>query len=65
MLEITTKRKKNKEKRMRRTKECLRDCQENIKYTNKGVPEGKGRESEKIFEEIIAGIFPNMGKETH
>ena len=44
MLEITTKRKKNKEKRMRRTKECLRDCQENIKYTNKGVPEGKERE---------------------
>ena len=30
-----------------------------------GVPEGKEREKgpEKIFEEIIAEKFPNMGKE--
>ena len=32
-----------------------------------GVPEGEEREKgpEKIFEEIIAENFPNMGKESH
>ena len=48
--------------------DSLRDLWDNIKGTNiciTGVPEGKEREKgpEKIFEEIIAESFPNMGKE--
>ena len=47
----------------------LRDLWDNIKCTNIhiiGVPEGQEREKgpEKIFEEIIAENFSNMGKET-
>ena len=60
----------NKEKRMTRNEDSLRDLWDNIKCTNiriTGVPEGEKREKgpEKIFEEIIAeNYFPNMGKET-
>ena len=48
----------NKEKRMRRNEDSLRDLWDNIKCTNIriiGVPEGEEREKgpEKIFEEII------------
>ena len=54
---------------MKRNEDSLRDLWDNIKWTNIhiiGVPEGKGREKvpEKIFEEIRAENFPNMGKET-
>ena len=54
---------------MKRTEEGLRDPFDNINCTNisiTGVPEGKERKKgpEKIFEEIIAKNFPNMGKET-
>ena len=53
---------------MKRNEDSLRDCWDNIKYTNIhiiGVPEGeeKGKGPKKIFEEIIAENFPNMGKE--
>ena len=46
----------------------LRDLWDNIKHTNIhiiGVSEGEEREKgpEKVFEEIIAENFPNMGKE--
>ena len=59
----------NKEKRMKRNEDSLRDFWDNIKCINIhiiGVPEGEEREKgpEKIFEEIIAEKFPNMGKET-
>ena len=59
----------NKEKRMKRNEDSLRDLWDNIKHTNIhiiGVPEGEEREKgpEKIFEEIIVENFPNMGKET-
>ena len=55
-------------KRMKRNEDSLRDLWDNIKSTNiciLGVPEGEEREkgSKKIFEEIIAEKFPNMGKE--
>ena len=44
----------------------LRELWDNIKHTNihiQGVPEGEEREeTEKIFQEIIAGNFPNTGK---
>ena len=68
MVEITAT-EQNKEKRMKRNEDNLRDLWDNIKCTNihiRGVPEGKEREKrpEKIFEEIIAENFPNMGKET-
>ena len=58
----------NKEKRMKRNEDSLRDLWNNIKHTNirmTGVPEGEEREKgpEKIFEEIIVENFPNMGKE--
>ena len=60
---------KNKEKRMKRNEDSLRDLWDNIKRNNIciiGVPEGEEREKgpEKIFEEIIVENFPNMGKET-
>ena len=58
----------NKEKRMKRIEDSLRDCWDNIKHTNIqiiGVPEEEETKkgNEKIFEEIIVGNFPNMGKE--
>ena len=49
---------------MKRNEDSLKDLWDNIKCTNIsiiGVPEGEERE--KIFEEIIDGNFPNMGKE--
>ena len=56
-------------KKMKINEDSLRDLWDNIKHTNIhiiGVPEGKEGEKgpEKIFEEIIAENFPNMGKET-
>ena len=58
----------NKEKRMKRNEDSLRDLWDNIKCTSIriiGVPEGGEREKgpEKIFQEIIVENFPNMGKE--
>ncbi|MDF4777253.1 hypothetical protein P3541_25285, partial [Vibrio parahaemolyticus] len=57
------------QKRDKRLKtKSLRDLWDNVKRTNIriiGVPEGEEREKEtgKIFQEIIAENFPNMGKE--
>ena len=67
MVEINA-REQNKEKRMKRIEDSLRDLWDNIKCTNIriiGVPEEeeKKKGSEKIFEEIILNNFPNMGKE--
>ena len=58
----------NKEKRMKRNEDSLRDLWDNIKHDNIriiGVPEGEEREKgpEKIFEEIIVENLPNIGKE--
>ena len=58
----------NKEKRMKRNENRLRDLWDNIKCNNIriiGVPEGEETEKgpEKISEEIIVENFPNMGKE--
>ena len=58
----------NKEKRMKRNEDSLRDLWDNIKRNNIriiGVPEGEESEKgpEKIFKEIIVQNFPNMGKE--
>ena len=58
----------NKEKRMKRNEDSLRDLWDNIKRTNIhiiGVPEGEEREKgpKKIYEEIIVENVPNMGKE--
>ena len=67
MVEITA-REQNKEKRMKRIEDSLRDLWDNVKHTNIqiiAVPEEeeKKKGSEKIFEEIIVENFPNMGKE--
>ena len=53
---------------MKRTEDSLIDLRDNIKRTNiciVGVPEEKEKKKgyEKIFEEIIVKIFPNMEKE--
>ena len=58
----------DKEKRMKRTEDSLRDLWDNIKRSNIriiGVPEEeeKKKGTEKIFEEIIVENFPNMGNE--
>ena len=67
MVEITSE-EQNKEKRMKRTEDSLRDLWDNIKCTNIqiiGVPEEEEKEKgyKKIFEEIIVENFPNMEKE--
>ena len=66
MVEITAA-EQNIEKRMKRNEDGLRDLCDSIKCTNIriiGVPEGEERKgNDKIFEEIIAENFPNMGKE--
>ena len=58
-----------KEKRLKTTEESLRELWDNGKHTNIniiGVLEGEKseKETEKIFKEIIAKKFPNMGKES-
>ena len=65
MVEITAA-EQNKEKRMKRNEDSLRDLWDNIKRNNIriiGVPEREEREKrpEKIFEEIIVENFSNMG----
>ena len=67
MVEITSE-EQNELKRIKRTKDSLRDLWDNIKCTNVriiGVPEedDKKRGYEKIFEESIVENFPNMEKE--
>ena len=63
-MEQNLKKKKNKIKK----KDHLRDLWDNVKGTNIhiiGVSEGEEREQgPKVFEEVIAEKFPNMGKET-
>ena len=66
MVEFTAS-EQDKEKKMKRNEDSLRDLWD-IKCNNIliiGVPEGDEREKEpeKIFEEIIVKKFHNMGKE--
>ena len=67
MVEITLV-EQNKEKRIGRNEDSLRDLSDNIKLTNIwtiGVPEEEKKEKglEKIFKEIIVENFHNIGKE--
>ena len=65
MVEITAT-EQNREKRMKRNEDSLRDLWDNIKRTNIhliGVPGREEKGSEKISEEVRAENFPNMGKE--
>ena len=67
MVEITSE-EQNKVKRMKRTKDSLRDLWDNIKHTNIpsiGVPEEEEKKKwyEKIFEDIIVEKFSSMEKE--
>ena len=57
-----------REKRLKTNEESIRELWDNVKRTKIriiGVPEGEEREkeTEKIFQEIIAENFPNIGKE--
>ena len=66
-MEITTT-EQNKEKRMKRIEDSLRDLWDNIKCTNIQIivvpeEEEKKKGTEKISEEIIVENFPNMEKE--
>ena len=66
-MEITDMEQK-REKRLKTNEESLRELWDNVKRTNIhiiGVPEGEEREkeTEKIFQEITAKNFPNIGKE--
>ena len=68
MVEITAAEQNIEKRKKKKNEDGLRDSWDNIKCTNFliiGVPEGEEREigPEKIFEEIIAENFPNMGKE--
>uniref|UniRef100_A0A8D1WUF3 LINE-1 retrotransposable element ORF1 protein n=1 Tax=Sus scrofa TaxID=9823 RepID=A0A8D1WUF3_PIG len=68
-LEEITNVEQKREKRLKRNEESLRELWDNVKRTNihiTGVPEGeeKEKETEKIFQEIIAENFPHMGKES-
>ena len=68
LVEITDAEQK-REKRLKTNEESLRELWDNVKHTNIriiGVPEGEEREkeTEKIFQELIAENFPNMGKES-
>uniref|UniRef100_A0A8D1SHP0 L1 transposable element RRM domain-containing protein n=1 Tax=Sus scrofa TaxID=9823 RepID=A0A8D1SHP0_PIG len=55
------------EKRLKTNEESLRELWDNVKYNILiiGVTEGEEREkgTEKIFQELMAENFPNMGKE--
>ena len=67
MVEITTA-EQDKEKRMKRTEDSLRDLWDNIKHTNIRIigvqeEEEKKKGSEKIYEEITVENFSNMEKE--
>ena len=67
IVKITTA-EQNKEKRMKRIEDSLRDVWDKIKCNNIriiAVPEEeeKKKGTEKILEEIIVENFPNMGKE--
>ena len=67
IVEITTAG-QNKEKRMKRIEDSLRDLWDNIKCTNIGIigipeEEEEKKGTEKIFEEITVENFPNRGKE--
>ena len=58
-----------REKRLKTNEDSLREIWDNVKCTNIhiiGEPEGEEREkeTEKIFEEIIAQKFPNIGRES-
>ena len=62
MVEITSE-EKNKEKRMKRSEDSLRDLWDNIKCNNirmTGVSEEEEEKKgyEKIFEDIIVGKYP-------
>ena len=64
MVEITAE-EQNKEKRMKRIEDNLRDLWDNTKHTNIRIigvseDEEKKKGSERIFEEIIVENFPNM-----
>ena len=67
MVKVTSE-EQNKVKRMKSTKDSLRDLWDNIKHTNIQIielpeEEEKQKGYEKFFEDIIVENFPNIDKE--
>ena len=67
MVEITSE-KQNKVKSMKKAEDGFRELWDHIKHTNIWIigvseKEEKKKGYEKVFEEIIVEIFPNMEKE--
>ena len=66
LVEITNTEQK-REKRLKTNEESLRELWDNMKRTNIPIigvlEEEREKETEKIFQEIIAKNFPNMRKE--
>ena len=60
-------REQNKETRIQKNEERLRNLWDNFKHSNIqiiGVPEGEqGQEMENLFEQIMKEDFPNLAKE--
>ena len=66
---ITRQSSKMKKRKIKRSDDTLWDLWDNIKQNTihlTGIPEREEREKspEKLFEEIMAEKFPNLGKET-
>ena len=66
---VSTQAEQQKEKRILKNEESLRDLQDNIKYNNiriRGVPEEEKSEQgiKNLFEEIVAENLLNLSEET-
>ena len=64
-VEKNTQNEQEKEKRLRKNEEVIREMQDNMKWNNIciiGVPEGEQEEQgiENLFEKVIMENFPNL-----
>ena len=67
-VEISTQNEQEKEKRLRKNEEGLREMQDNMKHKNIhiiGIPEGEEEEQgrENLFEKVMMENFPNLRRE--
>ena len=69
-VEKNTQKEQEKEKRLRKNKEVIREMQDNMKHNTIriiGIPEGEGEEEEQgienLFEKALMENFPNLRRE--